>query len=452
VQRDLEGRAQSYTDLWNAERFVVQHRANIRFAPEIGRLAWDGRRWRRDVDGAWMRCAKNTVKSMYAEAATSRDSERLAKHAVASASEARLRAMTSLAESELDVLVSPRDLDSDPWLFNVKNGTVDLRMGELREHRREDLITRITNVEYVPDADSNIWDDAIDRVTGSDPDLAAFLQRAYGYSLTGHTYEHKLFFAHGPGATGKTTTLEAMRLVLGEYSMTADFETFLKRRGDAGVRNDIARLAGARLVISLEVDEGKQLAEGLIKVVTGGDTVTARFLYGEAFEFRPAFKLWLAANTRPRVNATDTAMRRRILEVPFVQVIPEAERDERITIALRTDPAVQSAILAWGIRGCLQWQDEGLNPPDTVINYTNEYFASHDPLLDWLSDTCNAAADGWTPTATLRASYQAWCEDNGETAINSKQFKTHLEGKGFREHRTKSARGWLGITVTGDTK
>ena len=183
------------------------------------------------------------------------------------------------------------------------------------------------------------------------PTSIAFYRRAVGYSLTGHTSEEVLFFAHGPTATGKSSKLEAIRGVLGDYAATADFETFLKRHGDAGIRNDVARLAGARLVISVEVDDGKALAEGLLKLLTGGDTVAARFLYRETFEFRPVFKLWLAANDRPRVNADDAAMWRRILQLPFVNVIPEAERDERVKLALRNDPAVQTAILAWAVQG-----------------------------------------------------------------------------------------------------
>src|SRR5262249_32059747 len=158
----------------------------------------------------------------------------------------------------------------------------------------------------------------LERVTGGDAELASFLQRAVGYSLTGHTSEEVLFFLHGSTATGKSSKLDAIRAVLGEYAAVADFETFLKRRGDAGIRNDIARLAGARFVVSIEVDDGKALAEGLIKLLTGGDVVTARFLYREAFEFQPRFKLWLAANERPRVRADDAAMWRRIIQVPFV--------------------------------------------------------------------------------------------------------------------------------------
>jgi putative DNA primase/helicase len=442
------------TDLGNAERLVAQHGADIRYAPGIGWLAWDGRRWRRDTDGEPIRRAKQMVRAMYSEAADLADDERraLIKWTVASESEARLRAAVKLAETERAVIVDADALDADGWLFNVANGTIDLRTGELREHRREDLLSRLSPVVYRPGARSDLWEKSVERITGGDAELAAFLQRAVGYSLTGHTSEEVLFFPHGPTATGKSTKLEAIRAVLGEYAATADFETFLKRHGDAGVRNDIARLAGARLVISIEVDDGKTLAEGLLKLLTGGDTVAARFLYQETFEFQPRFKLWLAANDRPRVNADDTAMWRRIVQIPFLNVIPEAERDDRVKLQLRTDPDVQSGILAWAVRGCLEWQRIGLAIPQVVRDYTNEYRQENDPLRDWLADCCDLAADAWTPTRDLRDSYDAWCTSAGEKPMHSKTFARHLKGKGLHEHRSKTSRGWLGITVTGDAK
>jgi putative DNA primase/helicase len=357
-----------FTDLGNAERLVADHGNDLRYAPGLGWFAWDGRRWKRDQDGEAIRRAKRMVRAMYAHAAELDDEDRaaLVKWATASESEARLRAAVKLAETELAIVVDAHKLDADGWLFNVGNGTIDLRTGDLREHRREELLTRISPVVYKPDARSKLWESSLERITGGDAELATFLQRAVGYSLTGHTSEEVLFFPHGPTATGKSTKLEAIRAVLGEYAATADFETFLKRHGDAGVRNDIARLAGARLVVSIEVDDGKTLAEGLLKLLTGGDTVAARFLYQETFEFVPRFKLWLAANDRPRVNADDAAMWRRILQIPFVHVIPEAERDDRVKLLLRSVPDVQSAILAWAVHGCLEWQRRGLAVPQCV--------------------------------------------------------------------------------------
>ena len=452
VQRavDNEVREIHLTDLGNAEQLVADHGHDLRFAPGIGWFAWDGRRWKLDADGEPIRRAKKTVRAMYARAAEvddSSDRKKLIAWATTSESEARLRAAVKLAETEREIIVSPDELDADPWLFNAANGTIDLRTGELREHRRDDLLTKITTVVFDADARSDLWHGFLEKITASDQELVSFLQRAVGYSLTGHTSEEVLFFAHGPTATGKSSKLEAIRAVLGDYAATADFETFLKRHGDAGIRNDVARLSGARLVVSVEVDDGKQLAEGLLKLLTGGDTVAARFLYRETFEFTPVFKLWLAANDRPKVNADDAAMWRRILQLPFVNVIPEAERDERIKIALRTDPGVQSAILAWAVRGCLEWRHRGLDVPDCVRDYTAEYRAEMDPLRDWLEDTCTVDPSAWESTRRLRESYEAWCDTNGERAVNPKKFGSLLETKGHASEKRGGDRGRRGIRV-----
>ncbi len=440
------------TDLGNAEQLVAQHGQDLRFAPGIGWLAWDGRRWKRDTDGEPIRRAKRTVRTMYARASEIDDPgarKKLIAWATSSESESRLRAAVKLAETERGVIVEPTQLDADGWLFNAANGTIDLRSGKLREHQRDDLLTKITTVVYDPDARSPVWDSFLERITRGEPDLAPFLRRAVGYSLTGHTSEEVLFFAHGPTATGKSSKLEAIRGVLGEYAATADFETFLRRHGDAGIRNDVARLAGARLVVSVEVDDGKQLAEGLLKLLTGGDTVAARFLYRETFEFRPVFKLWLAANDRPKVNADDAAMWRRILQVPFVNVIPEAERDDRVKLALRTDPDVQTAILAWAVQGCLEWQAEGLSVPACVRDYTAAYRSEMDPIRDWLADCTAPDPTSWTSTATLRASYEAWCGSNGEKPVGPRKLGLLLEAKSFSaEKAPDGTRGRRGIRVT----
>ena len=438
------------TDLGNAERLVAEHGKDLRYASGIGWLAWDGRRWKRDNDGAAMRCMTQTVRAMYARAGQLEDSddrERLAKWATQSESEARIRAAVSLAEIDLAVIVDMTQLDANPWLFNTGTGTIDLQTGELREHRREDLLTRITPVVYDPDARAELWDDFLERVTGGDTELAAFLRRAIGYTLTGHTSEEVLFFIHGATATGKSTKLEAIKAVLGEYAAVADFETFLKRHGDAGIRNDVARLAGARFVLSIEVDDGKSLAEGLLKLLTGGDTVAARFLYRETFEFQPHFKLWLAANSRPRVSADDAAIWRRILQVPFVHVIPEAERDERVKIRLRTDPKVHSAILAWAVQGCLEWQKIGLAVPACVRDYTNEYRAENDPLRDWLTDCCRLDPNAWTASADLRKSYGDWCEANGEKPLDGKPLAAALTAKNCIASKKAGTRGWGGVAL-----
>jgi putative DNA primase/helicase len=333
-------------------------------------------RWTRDERDAVMARAKAITANMFREAAelpTSHAQKALVDHALRSQRAERLRGMVRLAQSEPGMAVVPVELDAHPWLLTVLNGTIELRTGQLREHRRADLITKLAPVEYHPAARSGLWQRFLREATGEHDALAAFLRRAVGYSLTGDTGEEVLFFIHGPEAAGKSTFIEAIKAALGDYARTADFETFLQKRGDGGIRNDIARLAGARLVVSIEIDEGKRLAQGLVKQLTGGDTVTARFLWAEAFEFEPQFKLWLAANHAPKVRDTDGALWRRILRVPFEHVVPKEQRDKAVKATLKNPALAGPAILAWAVAGCLEWQQVGLGVPPEVMAATATY-------------------------------------------------------------------------------
>jgi putative DNA primase/helicase len=439
------------TDFGNAERLVAAHGTEIRYVMGIGWLTWGGRRWAPDRTGELQRLAKHTARAIYHEAAACEDDDerkRILAWARASESEARLRAMVNLAATEQEVIATADQIDANPWLLTVLNGTIDLRTGQLRAHNRDDLITKLAPVAYDLDASSPIWDEFIRTTTKNDDKLAKFLQRVTGYTLTGDTSEEVMLFAHGPTASGKSTFLESVKSTIGDYAMTADFETFLRRRGDAGIRNDIARLAGARMVISIEVDDGKALAEGLLKQLTGGDTVTARFLYGEAFEFQPRFKLWLAANHRPRVRADDEAMWRRIIQIPFTNTVPEDDRDPTLKHKFKTDPGIRSAILAWAVHGCLDWQQTGLAIPELVRDYTKQYRAENDPLAEWITDECQLGTEHWTAAKHLRGAYEQWCEDAGTKPIDAaRPWGNALTTRGCTRQKRHGGHGWQGIKV-----
>src|SRR5688572_2590910 len=239
------------------------------------------------------------------------------------------------------------------------------------------------------------------------------MQRAFGYSTTGDTSDEVLFLIHGPAATSKSTIIEAIKATLGDYARTADFETFVKRRDVGGPRNDIARLAGSRLVVSIEVDEGKQLAEGLVKMITGRDTVTARKLYQESFEFKPAFKLFLVTNHAPKVDPDDDAMWRRIHVIPLICQVPEHLRDPKVKAHLTDPVAAGPAILQWLLKGCLDWQREGLKIPAVVQQATDEYRASQDSFGDFISDCCVLESDAWVSSEDLHEEFDSWSSDRG---------------------------------------
>lgn len=440
------------TDQGNAERLLARHGQDLLYV--AGRwYVWDGARWRVDDTGEVRRRAVDTVRHIYEEAArTADDTERRAIGKWALRSESR-RAIESMVEMAAPFAPArPADFDTDPWLLNCANGTLDLRTGQLRPHNRADRITRITPVEYDPDAwqpgSPSLFNRFLAEATGGDADLAVFLQRVAGYALTGDTSEEKLFFVYGPAGSGKSTFVEALRAALGEYAAQADFETFLKRSYVGGVRNDIARLAGARMVASIEVERGRTLAEALVKTLTGGDTVSARFLYREAFEFVPAFKLFLVANDLPRVADDDNAMWRRIVTVPFAHTVPEDRRDPQVKLTLKT--WARAEVLAWAVQGCLAWQRHGLQPPAAVQQATQEYRDAMNPLADFFTECCVFGPQYWAASADLWEAYLAF--DTGRSVIRRRDFNERLRALGCRPEASSGGkqRGWRGIGLLAD--
>jgi putative DNA primase/helicase len=356
------------TDLGNANRFVAMHQHVVRYCKQTEKwFIWDGRRWAVDESDVIMQYARQVAEHIEVEADYIRDAdfkerirkkEEIIKWSKTSENEHKLRAMISLAESFPELAVTANRFDSDRMLLNCLNGTLDLELFELRPHKREDYITKLAPVNYELGATFKFWDSFLERVLPDD-EVRKYLQRVTGYSLTGSTAEEKLFYICGPTASGKSTFIEAIKATLGDYADTADFDAFLKRKFVGGPRNDIARLDGARFVSSIEVDEGRALAEALIKNLTGNEKITARFLHKEFFVFQPQFKLFFAANTMPRINAKDSAVWRRIDVIPFNVTIPEEEQDPKVKEWLRTPDLAGEAIFSWAVEGCQQWLTSG---------------------------------------------------------------------------------------------
>jgi putative DNA primase/helicase len=435
------------TDLGNAARLVHHHGCNLRYCWLWRKwLVWDGQRWVKDDTGEVYRLAKDTVASIYQEAAAAPDDEErkpLAKHAVRSESGARVKEMVDLARS--DVPVMPDELDASPDLLNTESGTIDLRTGELREHRREDLITKLAPVEYGPHATAPTWEAFLERVLPGE-ELRAFVQRALGYSATGDTSEQCMFINHGSGANGKSTFQEALSAALGDYAMRTPTEMLLAKRSD-GVPNDVARLKGARFVSASETEEGRRLAESRIKDLTGQDTITARFMKAEWFDFAPTHKLWLSTNHKPEIRGTDAAIWRRIRLVPWTVTIPPAEQDKKLPIALRHE---LPGILAWVVRGCLQWRREGLQAPDEVHKATGAYRAEMDVLAGFLAECCELHSGHWEYAKDLYECYKRWCNENGERPEPQRKFGGRLGERGFQRDRggSRGAGIWRGVRLT----
>jgi len=438
------------TDLGNAKRLVHRFGNNFHHCHELGPLVWDGRRWARDTAGRLDQLAKKTVLGIYGAAAECQNQDRreaLAKWAAKSESAKRIRDTIALALTEPGIPISTEQLDAAPWLLNVANGTLNLKTGELCPHRREDFNTKLVPVKYDSNAACPIFDRFLKRVTGGDEDVAGFLRRAVGYSLTADTSEQCLFFLYGLGQNGKTTFLKAIIGCLGDYARQADFNTFLLKRGDT-IPNDIARLVGCRFVCATEVEAGKRLAEVLVKQLTGGDRVAARFLHREFFEFDPTFKIWLGGNHKPVIRGTDLAVWRRIRLIPFVVTIPKEDRDPHLIGKLRAE---LPGVLAWAIRGCREWQEHGLDTPNVVQDATAAYRTEMDILGGFIEDYCIVASATQTTIKGLYAAYGDWCEANGERALSKNVFSARLAERGFEPNRIGRARGYRGIgLIEGD--
>ena len=423
------------TDLGNARRMVRLHGADLRYCGAWKRwLIWGGTRWSVDDTGAVERRAKDTVSQMYLDASSMGDGQErtaLVKWALHSESRTRLVAMIDLAKSEPGVAISPDQLDHDPMLLNVKNGTLDLRTGSLRQHRREDLITKLAPVTYDVHATPVTWDRFLEQIMSGNDGLIRFLQKAVGYALTGDTSEQVMFILYGEGANGKSTFLNTLFGIFGDYALQTPIQTLVAKRGFS-IPNDLARLEGARLVAAAEAEDGQLLAESLVKQLTGQDRIPARYLYGEWFEFTPAFKIFLATNDKPEIRGTNHAIWRRIRLIPFEVTIPESRQDKHLAGKLQDE---LPGVLNWAIDGCLAWQKEGLGVPPEVKAATEGYRNEMDQVGRFLGECCVQQPAVDVRASELYQAYQAWCEASGEEPLSGTAFGRELGRRGFKKKR-----------------
>ena len=320
--------------------------------------------------------------------------------------------------------------------------TIDLRTGENRPARREDYSTKCSTVAPKEMA-TPLWDSFIDRITAGDPDLEAYLQRVAGYCLTGHTKEHALFFLYGTGANGKSVFVNTLAGIWGDYAITAQSDLCMASHGERHP-TELARLRGARLVTATETTEGRRWDEAKIKMLTGGDTIAARFMRQDFFEFEPHFKLVISGNHKPALRSVDEAIRRRIHLIPFTVTIPPKERDPDLFDKLKVE---WPGILAWAVRGCAEWRRQGLNPPKAVRTATDDYLAGEDAFAIWTEECCEADSTWFETTGDIFASWKAWAERTGEHVGTRKAFGQRLEERGLDPHRRDHGRGFLGLRV-----
>jgi len=447
------------TDLGNARLFVETFGADLRWCgvmPGTGWMVWSGSHWRTDdtkqvqrvatqVADLWRDMAPpepdDTMGLTEESEKQKKRREAMLKHAIRCESASSVRALVELASAHEKIAVRKDVWDADLWSFSTPSQTYDLGAMTRHKPRRSDYATKLARVS----ADKGgcpEWLAFLDTIMGGDQELVAFLQRAVGYCLTGSIKEQCMFIAYGRGANGKSTFMDTISYILGDYATTTAVETFVGRR-EGAIPNDLAALAGARLVTCSETGEGGGLDEALVKLVTGGDPITARFLNREFFNFIPAFKLWMLTNHKPIVKGTDEGIWRRLRMIPFTVTIPKEQRDKALPDRLRKEAP---GILQWALDGLKEWQRIGLAPPEAVMQATEDYKQEMDILADFLAECCTVDPALTIENKRLYALYVSWAKDNGLTPRSHKWLTRSLNDRGFRQDDSRNAgRKWEGI-------
>jgi putative DNA primase/helicase len=457
-----EGKRKEYhlTEFGNSERFFDLYRDRVRFNHTSNKWhIWTATRWAEDETRKTAALVKNISRVILEEAAQTVNDDkrnRLAKYALVSETARVLTNTLNLASSKQELAVRSEWMDQNPNLFNITNGTIELNKNGFifREHRKEDNITKIANVEYTTGAACPRWEKFIERIFRtpegtSDPALMGFIQRALALSLTGDTSEQVLFFAYGNGSNGKSTLFETVKNLFGDYYQKAPVDMLLAKKNTA-IPNDIARLVGTRFVVSNETQSGRQINEAIVKDLTGGDTITARFLRQEYFEFEPTHKLWIYGNHKPVVKNNDDGIWRRLLLIPFEQKIEGDEKDEHLKQKLFTE---LPGVLNWILQGWKDYCKNGLQVPERVKVASRAYRDEMNNAYKFLDECCEFKSTYTIPVKSLYDTYKLWCGANGEFPVKKSEFKERLIQQGRPEpgsgNQNKST--WLGVRLNQET-
>lgn len=428
------------TDTGNAERLVYHYGDILKYHIESKKwIIWNGKNWNETEGLEAERLTKEIARNIYIESkihATEETEKEYVKFQAKTESKRSRKDMLELARSEEGISINSNQLDKQVNYLNCKNGTINLKNGELKDHKKEDLITKYINVEYNPEVKAIRWEQFLKEIMNNDLEMINFLQRAIGYSLTGETREQVMFIPYGMGSNGKSLFLDTISHILGlDYSTTIQAESLGAVRDGKEASPDIMDLQGKRLVTSSETQQGKGLNEALIKQVTGEAQIKGRKLYSEPIVFNPEFKIWLATNHKPDIKGTDDGIWRRLLLIPFTQKFYENHegkkplKDKELQEKLYQE---LEGVFSWAVEGAIKWYKDGLQVPDKVRKATEKYREGEDLLQDFINNKCIENVNSTSLFKDLFKDYNFYCYEVNEKQATKKEFRSLLEFKNIR--------------------
>ncbi len=435
------------TELGNAKRLVARHGADLRYVAGQGWLAFDGVCWRRDAAGEATRRAKSIAREVLVEASRCDDDHRRGELRAWSAKcekAAVIAATVTLAATEPEVAIDASAFNLDGWLLNVENGTIDLRTGELREHRREDLITKLAPVAFDASATCPTWEAFLGRIFAGNAALTSYVQRVAGYMLTGSTREHCLFFLFGDGSNGKSTFANTLARLMGDFAVAAPRGLLISKRYEAHP-TELVTLHGERMALCAEIDGGQSFDESKLKALCSDEAISCHRMHEDYWTYVPSHKLVISGNRKPSVRGTDLGMWRRLRVIPFGITIPPEERDRELLDKLGSE---LPGILTWAMQGCLEWQRIGLGDPPEVVEATETYREEQDVVAGFVDEHLDLVPDGRISRQDIQRHYLRWIENNNiEERLPAVELYARLRAKGLVEVKVRGVLGFAGARL-----
>ena len=436
------GHSLERSDVAMSDALVRRYSGELRFCKALGGWhQWTGTHWAADEQEHATECIKAMAREIAGTAADALDPG-LMKDAKRIGSGTGAQSILTFARSAPGVVFAAKDANADPWLVNVQNGTIDLRTRQLRPHAKADLITRCCPVEYDSNATAPMFEKFLQEVQPRE-DVRAYLGRLFGYAANGVVREHALGVLWGCGANGKSVLADVVTHVLGDYAKPGPSSLIVHDGKHTPHPTDVASCVGSRLVVVHETKRGASFDASKVKLLTGGDKLTARYMRQDFFAFQPSHTLIMLSNYKPEADANDAALWRRVQLVPFEVVIPPEKQDRELADKIKAHEA--PGVLRWIVEGALQWREQGLNPPQVILEQTAAYRAAEDVIGGFIQECCVVNKAAKVKAGDVYGAFKDWCASNGERVIRGNDFFAELQGRGFTRRVTRNGKVYEGV-------